>query len=264
MKTPLSYYGGKQQLASRIPGLVPEHRVYCEPFPGGAAVFFAKEPSQAEVINDANGELINFYEALQRDYTALEKEVSISLRSRKRHRQAGVVYENPDMFDRVKRAWAVRMLANASYGCKPDGGFGFDRSGAASKKLKNKRESFTTDYAVRLRQVQIECCGALRIIKSRDTAESFFYPDPPYVGCGQGRYDGYTQEDFDALLQLLETIQGKFLLSSFRNKSLPEYTKKNGWKNIEIKMACSMTNRSKTPRGKAEVLTANYPIKKDK
>ncbi|MDR2951683.1 MAG: DNA adenine methylase, partial [Treponema sp.] len=42
MKTPLSYYGGKQQLAKTILGLIPPHRVYCEPFLGGAAIFFAK------------------------------------------------------------------------------------------------------------------------------------------------------------------------------------------------------------------------------
>jgi DNA adenine methylase len=192
MKTPLSYYGGKQQLAKRILGLIPEHRIYCEPFLGGAAIFFAKEPSPVEVINDTNGELINFYEVLQRDFPALEKEVAISLHSRKQHRQAEIIYNNPEMFDRIKRAWAVWMLTNASYGCMLDGGFGFDRIGTASKKLHNKRINFSIDYAVRLQRVQIECCDALRIIKSRDTAGTFFYLDPPYVGSDQGHYDGYT------------------------------------------------------------------------
>jgi len=262
MKTPLSYYGGKQQLASKILGLIPEHRIYCEPFLGGGAVFFAKEPSPVEVINDSNGELINFYEVLQRDFSALEKEITISLHSRKQHRQAQVIFENPEMFDRVKRAWAVWMLSNASYGCKLDGGFGFDRSGTTSKKLKNKRVHFSTDYAVRLQSAQIECCDALRIIRSRDNADSFFYIDPPYVGYDQGHYDGYTQEDFNALLRLLECFQGKFLLSSFRNNSLTEYIKQNNWNSVEIKMACAMTNNLKTPRGKVEVLTANYPLPK--
>ncbi|MDR2245291.1 MAG: DNA adenine methylase [Treponema sp.] len=50
---------------------------------GGAAIFFATEPSKVEIINDTNGELINFYEVLQRDFTAREKEVAISLHSRK-------------------------------------------------------------------------------------------------------------------------------------------------------------------------------------
>ena len=262
MKTPLSYYGGKQQLASRILGMIPEHEIYCEPFCGGAAIFFSKPPSKVEIINDTNGEIVNFYEVLKRDFSALEREIEISLHSRTQHRQARVIYENPDMFDRIKRAWAVWMLANSSYACKLDGGFGYDRKGSVSKKLVNKRTSFSADYAIRLQMAQIECCDALRIIGSRDTPDTFFYLDPPYVGADQGHYDGYTQIDFDALLGILQTIQGKFLLSSYRNKSLSEYTERNGWQSLEIKMACAMANKSGNSRNKVEVLTANYPLEK--
>jgi DNA adenine methylase len=115
MKTPLTYYGGKQQLAATILKLIPEHEIYVEPFIGGAAIYFAKEPSRCEVINDTNGELINFYEVMKRDFPALQSEIQIGLHSRKQHHNADVVYKNPDMFDRVKRAWAVWMLANTSY-----------------------------------------------------------------------------------------------------------------------------------------------------
>jgi DNA adenine methylase len=104
MKTPLSYYGRKQRLDKIILGLIPPHRVYREPFLGGAEIFFAKEPSKAEVINDTNGQITNFYEALKHDFAAIEKEMAITLHSRKQHRQARVVYENPDLFDPVKRA----------------------------------------------------------------------------------------------------------------------------------------------------------------
>ncbi|MDR1902835.1 MAG: DNA adenine methylase [Treponema sp.] len=260
MKTPLSYYGGKQQLAKIILGLIPPHRIYCEPFLGGAAIFFAKEPSKVEIINDTNGEIINFYEVLQRDFSALEKEVTISLHSRKQHDHAWVICKNPELFDRVKRAWAVWVLANSSYGCMLDGGYGYDRTGGTSKKLANKRAGFTVDYAVRLQQVQIECCDALRIIRSRDVEDTFFYLDPPYVGSDQGHYDGYSQEDFDVLLKLLETIKGKFLLSHFHNKSLEDFVKRNKWHNLEIKRECSMTNRYANPKIKTEILTANYPL----
>jgi len=261
VKTPLSYYGGKQQLAKLILGMIPEHRIYCEPFCGGGAVFFAKEPSPVEIINDSNGEVVNFYEALKRDFPALEREIEISLHSRSQHHKAQVIYDNPGMFDRVKRAWAVWMLANGSYGCKLDGTFGYDRTGITGKKLANKRAAFTADYAVRLQRAQIECCDALRIVGSRDTPETFFYLDPPYVGTDQGHYDGYTQEDFDMLLGRLEGIQGKFLLSSFRNASLAEHSMRNGWHTAEVRMASPMTHgRGKSPRAKVEVLTANYPI----
>lgn len=260
MKTPISYYGGKQSLSTLILGLVPEHRIYCEPFFGGGAVFFAKQPSEVEIINDTNRELINFYEVVKDDFPALEHEISLSLHSRDKHRQAEVIYENPDMFDRVKRAWAIWMLANGSYGCKLDGCFGYDRTGGMSKKLDNKRESFTEEYAKRLHRVQIECCDALRVIRSRDTDGTFFYIDPPYVGADQGHYDGYTQEDFDALLDLLGEIKGRFLLSSYRNAYLKECIGKRGWHTAEISMHCSMTSRASKVHGKVEVLTANFPF----
>jgi DNA adenine methylase len=91
--------------------------------------------------------------------------------------------------------------------------------------------------------------------------DAFFYLDPPYVGVDQGHYNGYSQEDFDNLLGLLETIRGKFLLSSFRNKSLEDFTRRNGWSKMEIKREFSMTNRFDNPKIKTEILTANYLIK---
>jgi DNA adenine methylase len=39
MKTPISYYGSKQQLAKTILSLIPEHRLYCEPMLGGGDIF---------------------------------------------------------------------------------------------------------------------------------------------------------------------------------------------------------------------------------
>ncbi|MDR2150906.1 MAG: DNA adenine methylase [Spirochaetaceae bacterium] len=125
--------------------------------------------------------------------------------------------------------------------------------------MDNKRIGFTAEYAELLRRVQIECCDALRVIKSRDVSDSFFYCDPPYVGADQGHYDGYTQEDFDMLLEVLAQIKGKFLLSSYRNKSLTEYIRRSGWYTEEISMVSSMSHRYKI-RKKVEVLTANYPL----
>ena len=234
MKTPISYYGGKQQLASKIVSLFPEHKIYCEPFTGGAAVFFAKPQAQAEIINDINSEVVNFYEVLQ--------------------------YDNPDMFDRIKRAWAFWYLANVSFGCNLTAGFGYDKNGMRSKVIRNKRDRFTEELAARIQNVQIECCDALKIIRSRDSVDTLFYVDPPYVGADQGHYDGYSQADFDALLEQLSKIEGKFLLSSFRNKQLTVATEENGWHQIELKMPKPMTAQTGKTIEKIEVLTANYPI----
>jgi DNA adenine methylase len=260
MRTPITYYGGKQLLAETIIKLIPPHKIYAEPFIGGAAVFFAKSAAEVEIINDINSEIVNFYEVLQRDFSALQSEIQISLHSRKMHKHAQVIYENPDMFDRVKRAWAIWMLASTSFGSMLNGGFGYDNNGQSSQKLKNKRDTFTENLAIRLQNVQIECCDALKIIHSRDTPETFFYCDPPYPDTDQGHYDGYSSDDFRQLLETLSKIEGKFLLSSFRHNTLKEYTEQYQWSQFEIKLNKPMSSHSGHSSVKTEVLTANYHI----
>lgn len=61
MKTPISYYGGKQTLLKHILPLIPKHKLYTEAFCGGAAVLFAKRPADGEVINDISMDITNFY-----------------------------------------------------------------------------------------------------------------------------------------------------------------------------------------------------------
>lgn len=261
MKTPITYYGGKQLLSKRIIKLIPQHNIYCEPFVGGGAVFFGKEPSPVEVINDTNRELINFYKIAQQDYVSLEKEIMITLHSRDLHRKAQVIYSNPDMFSEIKRAWALWTLASESFGAMLDGSFGYDRKGTTTKKISNKRESFSYEYAIRLQNVQIECTDALRIIESRDTENTFFYCDPPYFNSDCGHYDGYTEEDFRMLLSRLTKIKGKFLLSSYPSKPLDEFIEMNNWQTHRIEMALCMGGANRRQgKKKTEVLTTNYPI----
>lgn len=42
LKTPISYYGGKQTMLKHILPLVPAHGSYTEAFAGGLALLFAK------------------------------------------------------------------------------------------------------------------------------------------------------------------------------------------------------------------------------
>jgi DNA adenine methylase len=262
MKTPITYYGGKQKLAKLIVKNIPPHNLYGEPFIGGAAVFFEKDPSPVEVINDTNAEMINFYKVVQEQFVKLKDMVNITLHSRRSFDDASYIYNRPHLFDPIQRAWAVWTLAAQGFAGLLDGSWGYDKAkNTTSKKISNKRENFGAEYAIRLQNVQIECTDALRIIESRDGKDSFFYCDPPYVGSDCGHYDGYSQQDFDNLLKLLSGIKGKFLLSSYPNAALNEYKAKNGWFQQEIRQQVSV-NKGKG-RAKTEVLTANYPLKLD-
>ena len=65
MKSPISYVGGKRLLAKTIVNMIPEHICYVELFSGGAGVFFRKEPSKIEVLNDLYGELVNLWRVIK-------------------------------------------------------------------------------------------------------------------------------------------------------------------------------------------------------
>lgn len=258
MKTPITYYGGKQKMAKHIVPLIPPHNLYCEPFCGGAAIFFAKDKSNVEVLNDTNRELINFYRVVQNDFAILEKEIQISLHSRDLFRKASVIYNNPDMFSEVKRALALWVLSIQGFAGKIDGSWGYDiLKNTTSKKIKNKRDNFTIDLAIKLQNVQLECADALYIIHNRDREDSFFYCDPPYFNSNMGHYDGYSINDFEELLQTLANIKGKFILSSYPSEILAEYTAKYGWKTKSFNSKV-IVNQKKPRKTKTEVLTMNF------
>ncbi|HTB32795.1 MAG TPA: DNA adenine methylase [Bacteroidia bacterium] len=262
MKPPLSYYGGKQLMKKEILPLIPPHKLYCEPFFGGGAIFFAKERSEIEVINDNNGELINFYKVVKTQFKELEQEIKVSLSSRELHRKACVIYQYPDFFTEVARAWAVWVLATQSYGSILGSTWNFSKNtNSPERKTHNKRLASVEQYAKRLENTQIENREAIYTIRSRDSAESFFYVDPPYIGSHQGHYRGYEKIDFEKLLIQLSEIKGKFLLSSYPFEILAKYAKENNWHQKKIvKQVCMAGNPKVKMKTKMEVLTANYEI----
>lgn len=266
LKTPTSYYGGKQNLVTTILPLIPYHKTYIEPFVGGGAIFWAKPKSDVEIINDTNRELINFYDIIQNEFVELEKTIRISLHSRSLHNDATVIYNNPHMFSNIKRAWALWVLAAQSFSSMLDGSWGYDKlKGTTSQKIANKRDSFTIDYSIRIQNVQIECTDAIRILTSRDHEEAFIYCDPPYYNSDCGHYDGYTLEDFEKLLKTLTEVKGKFLMSSYPSEILTQYTKEHKWFTKSIEQSVSVANGTGKPaKKKIEVLTANYDLSNPK
>ena len=83
MTGPLAYIGGKNRVAKKIIEIFPEHTTYVEAFAGGAQVFFHKEPSKVEVLNDMDGEIVNFFRICQVHYEELLRYSRFVLVSRK-------------------------------------------------------------------------------------------------------------------------------------------------------------------------------------
>ncbi len=257
IKTPITYYGGKQTLLKHILPLIPAHTLFTEPFCGGCAVFFAKEPADCEVINDMNRELINFYRIAKTKYSELKALIEATLHSRDSHTHARHIMAYPDFFTDVERAWAVWACSKMGFASMLDGTFGYDRTGTTALKIANAKESFTEELCNRLHKVTIENEDGIKLISRYDNEEAFHFVDPPYVGSDCGHYEGtFNEQNFEDLLATLATVKGKFMLTMFPHPSIAKYTEEHGWKihKVERTISASKTNR----RRQEEWITTNY------
>lgn len=261
-KTPISYYGGKQNMLRHILPVIPNHQIYTEAFFGGGAVFFAKEPATSEIINDANAMVINFYKVVQADFLSLKAKIEATLFSRATYTVALTIYKMPHLFTELQQAWAFYIATNMGFSSKI-GSWGFDKYGKRIKSFLNRKLNFDESICDRLEHTQIECADAVRVITTYDCEDAFHYIDPPYIDTHMGHYGGYTREDYKQLLETLSTLKGKFLLSGFPNDILVEYLQKNQWhiQSFEkLKTASKATLGKPRTAKKTEVLVANYPL----
>ncbi len=258
-RTPISYYGGKQRMLSDILPMIPQHKIYCEPYFGGGAVFFAKPPAELEAINDTNGNVVNFYQVMKSDFRALEFEIQKSLYSERLHKEAAFIYHNPDEYTQVKRAWAFWFLLNFSFLNKVGAGWKCDNStGGSHAGVTFKRKKFEfSAYANRLEKVQISERNGIKVIKKRDSIDTFHFIDFPYVDTDQGHYKGFYQEDLEELLHLLPSLQGKIMLCHYPNKDISDLWHKQGWyvKSLNMRLSADITRAN---RRKQEVIFTNY------
>lgn len=259
MKTPQSPFawpGGKRALKKTLLGLIPEHRIYVEVFAGSAKLLFAKEPSEREVMNDLNGEVVNFFRVAKHRPAALaemfDHEVIHAGRFRELRGEAEAACE-------LERAVRFAYLVWYSYGAK---GEHFASSSAdgmvgnkARRSLDRVRELLDLT-AARLRNVLIEQRDFAQILTRYDSAETWFYLDPPYVHFqANGRYEALTEARREELFELLAGIQGKFLMSFDDCAEVRELCKRRRFKvqRVEVGYALGNTQESRS-RKVGEVL----------
>ena len=257
MKTPISYYGGKQTMLKHILPLIPPHSTYTESFCGGAAVLFAKPMVKSEIINDLNMNITNFYWMAQTYYPDLKQEIDKTLHSRDIHAHALHMLNHPQFFTQVQRAWAVWALSKMSFASMQDGSFGYDFGGGMPKKLRNAKDEFTEQICTRLANVTVENRDALKVIETYDAPDTFHFVDPPYINSDCGHYEGtFDTHCMQNLLELLQRIKGKFMLTMFPLDMIEEYAIKNDWiiHRIERTISASKTSRRK----QEEWMVCNY------
>ena len=111
--------GGKRRLAKQIIPHVEGYRTYVEPFAGGAVIFFMKEASPVEVINDLNGELVNLYGIVKYHLDEFVRHFRWAIVSREEFIMAKRV--DPGTLTDVQRAARFYYLQKLAFGGKVSG-----------------------------------------------------------------------------------------------------------------------------------------------
>ena len=210
MYGPFSYIGGKRTLAPRIIALFPEHKAYIEPFAGGAQVFFRKQPSKIEVLNDLDREIANFYRICQSHFEELVRYLRYTVVSRAWFDLLNET--DPEKLTDIQRAARHFYLAKNCYGglvkhrnyaLRVDAPPGFNPE---------RIPSLIEETHHRLARVQIECLPYEEILARYDKPTSLFYLDPPYYQIKLYRYN-LKPEEFEVMAARLAKLRGKFILS---------------------------------------------------
>ena len=75
INSPFRYPGGKFYARKQIIPILPKHTIYCEPFAGGASIFFAKKPVEINILNDLDKDLINCYRQIKNNLSEMISEL---------------------------------------------------------------------------------------------------------------------------------------------------------------------------------------------
>jgi DNA adenine methylase len=210
MVGPISYIGGKNRLATKIIAMLPEHITYVEPFAGGAQVLFHKPPSNVEVLNDLDYDIVNFFRVCQWHYEELIRYLRFCLASRKLHELH--VKSNPATLTDVQRAGRFFYLQKNSFGgliLNQKFHYGVTQ---VSNYNPERIPQIIEQTHKRLARVQVESLPYEKVLEKYDRPTTLFYLDPPYWRRKLYKFN-FSDADFEELDRRLRALKGKFLLS---------------------------------------------------
>jgi len=261
---PLKWHGGKHYLAKRIIGLMPPHLHFVEPYFGGGAVLFAKPcEGVSEVVNDIDGELMNFWECL-RNVTAFKVMV----------RELGALPFSRGVFEWSKNKGLTPVDRALHFFCRyrqSRQGLGKDFATLSRNRTRRGMNEQVSSWLSaieglpeaheRLKRVVILFGDALDVIRQQDGPKTHFYCDPPYLHETRTAKDCYehemTVEDHEHLLDTLGTSDGTFQLSGYHSKLYDMVAKHYDWRCVEIDLPNNASS-AKVKERKVECVWMNY------
>jgi len=235
MKAKLKYPGAKNRIADWICSYIPEHDVYVEGFGGSLAVFFNKEPSHIETVNDLDSDVYNFFKVLRNNGAELAEAIQLTPYSREEYENA---YTDVKNISDIEKARIFSAKCWMGFGCGNLYRNGF-RSGQQANspncaKQWNDLPEVLREAVSRLKNAQIENLPAIELIERYNTKDVFLYLDPPYLPGTRKTHLYKCEMKRQEHVELLEAIvkhPGKILISGYDNDLYNKYL--SGWHKVQ-------------------------------
>ncbi len=250
LKPPISRMGGKSKLRNKIIGFIPDHICYVELFFGAGWVYFGKEPSKAEVINDIDRELINLFRMLKYHAPEVERMIEYDFSGRDIFQE----YKNysVECMTEIHRAVRFLYLISQSFAGKGQN-YGYSPLGKPAQHIFYR--GGLSGIKERLANTYVENRSFDIVIDKYDRESTFFFADPPYFETA-GYGSTFGEREHLLLLDRLKGLKGKFLLT------INDHPKVRAWYrgfHIErVEVGYSVSRAQKARKKYRELIITNY------
>ena len=262
MNSPFKWVGGKSRLRKFIIPILPEHTCYIEPFAGAAWVLFGKPPSDVEIINDIDQELVNFFRIVKEKPEELIASFEWELVSRAEFEklasmdlsQASDIERAHRFFYIIMAGWGGELNYPRFATSITDGGHG-NRLIGGLKTLRKRLEPVHE----RLRTVIIENLDWLECVDRYDRPGTVMYLDPPYPGNGANYF--HNMRDWDAHQKLADRLahsECKWIVSSYDKPEIRHMFGDAYFTSIQSSSGMSEKKNGSSRVLNREILITNY------
>ena len=264
INSPFKWVGGKSRLRKQITSLFPEHTCYVELFAGAAWVLFGKPPSNVEVLNDIDQDLITFFRVVKEKPEELIASFEWELVSRAEFDRLAQL-DTSKLTD-IQRAHRFYYLIMASWGGEfhyprfqtsiNDGGHGNRLFGG----LETLKKRILPVYE-RLRTVIIENLDWQACFDRYNRPGALIYIDPPYPenGCNYV-YNMRETKEHELLASKLQQAQCKWVVSSYDTDFVRQLFANYTIVPLESKSGMNTEKNGNTRVTNKEVIILNYPL----
>ena len=264
----IKYFGGKNkgQMPDLIQRLLEPNDVYVEPFCGSAGIFFNKPPSQLEVINDIDSNVVTFFRCLRNDHDKLIESLRRTPFAREEYESCrDRLLSGEDMEDMERaRCWYVSI--SMAHAARFGSGFAVqrmtpDRRSGVCQSFGNRVDKQLPRAVERLRGCVIENIDAIELIHAHNREDTSIYCDPPYPAQTLNVSSAYPHDTstllHERLLNACLESRAQVVISTYDNDLYQ--TKLKDWHRFEIEVTAhsSAAGDGTIPRRRMEVAYAN-------